>query len=106
MTDHLVADSGFVRRTGAGRNTDFFRVQLLNLVNGSAIITPHDQFCAEFTKILDQVVGEGVIVIQDQNHTICSARSMALKVAMALLTLSWYSSSGTESATTPPPACT
>src|ERR1700677_1191984 len=106
MTNHLIADSSFVWRAGSGRNTDFFRVQLLNLVNGNAIIAPHDQFCAEFTKVLDQVVGERVVVIQDQNHKICSARSIARNVAIALLTLSWYSSSGTESATTPPPACT
>ena len=34
-----------------------------------------------------------------------SAISTAAIMLMALLTVSWYSASGTESATTPPPAC-
>src|ERR1700722_3274495 len=106
MTNQLVTDSSFVRRPGPGRNTDFFGVQLLNFLNAGPIIPPDNQLRAQFTEVLNQVICERVVVIQDQNHKICSARSIARKVAIALLTLSWYSSSGSESATTPPPACT
>ena len=88
MTDKLVADAGFVRRSRTRRNADFFWMQLLNFLNGGAIIPADDQFRAEFAEILNQIVGERVVVIQNQNHTICSARSIARKVAMALLTLS------------------
>src|ERR1700687_5265644 len=106
MTNKIVADPSFIRRSRSRRNADFFGVQLLNLIDGCPVIPADHQFRAEFAKILNQVVGERVVVIQYQDHNICSARSIAQKVAMALLTLSSYSSSGTESATTPPPACT
>src|SRR5580698_2347970 len=100
MTNQLVTDSSFVRRSRSGRNTDLFGVQLLNFLNAGPIIPPDDQLGAKFTEVLNQVISERVVVIQDQNHKICSARSIARKVAIALLTLSWYSNSGTESATT------
>ncbi len=35
-----------------------------------------------------------------------SASARALSMALALLTVSWYSASGVESLTQPPPACT
>src|ERR1700730_8389007 len=87
-TDKLVANSGVVRRARSRRNADFFRAQLLNFINCCAIIASDDQLRPEFAEVLNQVVGERVVVIQDQDHIICSARSMARKVAMALLTLS------------------
>src|SRR5688572_32055809 len=39
-------------------------------------------------------------------HEFLSAISMALSMALALLTVSWYSLAGSESATMPAPACT
>src|ERR1700736_513424 len=106
MANKLVADSSFVGRSRSWRNANFFRVQQLNFFDRRAIIPSNDQFRAEFSKVLNKVVSERIVIVEDQNHKICSARSMARKVAIALFTLSWYSSSGSESATTPPPACT
>src|SRR5580658_3883110 len=67
MTNKLVADSGIIRRPRSRRNTDFFRAQLLNFFNSRAIISSDDQFRTEFAEVLNQVVGERVVVIQDQN---------------------------------------
>jgi hypothetical protein len=104
MTYQIVADSGVIRSPGPGRDTQPFRPHLFGLVNSYLVIASDYQFYAELPEILDQIVRKRVIVIDNEDHTIFSARSMAQKLAMALLTLSWYSSSGSESATTPPPA--
>src|SRR6478672_4733832 len=106
MTNKIVADAGVIGRPRSRRNADPFGAQLLDFLDAGPVVPADNQFGAQFAKILNQVVGEGIVIIQYQDHKIWSARSMARKVAMALLTLSWYSSSGTESATTPPPAWT
>ena len=82
----------------------------LDLVDGDLVVSLDHHLDAELAEILDEVVGEGVVVIDDEHHGVSPstdpARSMARIIPMALLTVSWYSPSGVESATTPPPACT
>src|SRR5580658_3171606 len=51
MTNQLIADSSFVRCSRSRRDTDFCGMQLLNFVNGRAIIAPDDQFRAEFAEV-------------------------------------------------------
>src|SRR5690242_7431502 len=81
---------------------------------------------AQLAEILRQIKGERIVVVEQQNHlrffrdffllrltppavslfpSLCAA-SRAVNSALALLTLSWNSPSGVESATIPPPACT
>ena len=68
----------------------------------------------QLAQVLDQVVGERVVVVDHEQHQ-CSLRSAdvarraistALSTARALLTHSSYSAAGTLSATMPAPACT
>src|SRR5215475_2827228 len=64
------------------------------------------QFLTQLAEVLHEVVGEGVVVINHQNHSSnprC-ARLIARINARDLFTVSMYSFSGTESATIPPPA--
>ncbi len=53
-------------------------------------------------QLLDQIIGERVIVIDHQDH-FSLALSMALNIAAAFLKVSWYSPSGEESYTMPAP---
>src|SRR5271165_1467091 len=68
MTNKIVADPSLIRCSRSRRNADFLGAQLLNLIDGCPVIPPHHQFRAEFAKILNQVVGERVVVIQYQDH--------------------------------------
>ena len=63
---------------------------------------------AQFTKVLDDVVGKAVVVVDhEQFHcSPSSTSSAARKSARALASVSFHSSSGTLSATTPAAACT
>ena len=49
-------------------DTDSIRLQGGYLFDGNLIIPFDHQVCAQLSKILDQVVSEGVVVIQDQKH--------------------------------------
>src|SRR5207244_1325683 len=68
----------------------------------------HAQVLTQLTKVLHEVVGERIVVINDQNHNSNPrwARLIARIKARDLFTVSMYSFSGTESATMPPPAWT
>src|SRR5579875_2173724 len=67
---------------------------------------------AQLGQVLDQVVGEGVVVVDDGHtggasaHATASACSTAANIARALAMVSSYSRPGSESATTPAPTCT
>jgi len=55
--------------------------------------------------VVDQVVGERVVVVDQQNrHYLASARSIAASSAASLFRHSWCSAAGSESTTMPPPA--
>ena len=79
------------------------------LVDCPDVIANRFDFRPELTEVLDQVVGEGVVVVDYQySHQAQSGFSQAIStarnIAFALLTDSSYSYSGFASATVPPPA--
>ena len=59
-----------------------------------------DRRLAQLTDVAGQVVDERVVVVEQENH----GRASAPISALALSRVSRYSSSGSESATMPPPA--
>lgn len=86
---HIAADSGFVRRAGSRGNHYSLRIHLLDLIEGHLVIPVHGNLCPEFAKILYQVVGERIVVIDYEEHLYSiRARSMARIAAIALFTLS------------------
>jgi len=108
--DYLVTDTGFLGSAGPRRNADPLRVHFLNFPNTDLIISLHQGIRSEFPEILDEIVGEGIVVIDDQDHDrkgagdVAAASSMARTTPMALFTVSSNSASGLESATMPAPA--
>ena len=98
----------FIRGTRTGGNDDLFGRDLRDLCQRDGIVAMHDELCPQFPEILHEVVREGIVIVDDENHTNAplSASSTARNRARALFTVSWYSHSGSESNTTPPPACT
>src|SRR5208282_1067301 len=119
--DQLHADARLARRAGAGGDHDALGAERRDFVERDAVVAAHQEFLPELAEDLSQVVGEGIVVVDEQDH--CSKRlprclrrlprrgvpcacSRAERSARALLTDSSYSRWGTESATMPAPACT
>ena len=110
--DHIIADPRLVGCARAGRDANPLRRHLFNLTDRDAIIAPDHGILTKLAEILDEVVGKGVVIINDQNHEfkgfgmVAVASSIARMTPLALLTVSSNSASGEESATIPAPAWT
>src|SRR5271168_4557978 len=113
LLNQLYRNSRFLRGTRTRRNHDLFRFARGNLLHGNFIVAMHFHGAAKLAQVLRQVISEGIVVIQQQNHlallrplagsAVCAASS-ARSSALVLFTDSVYSPSGVESATIPPPA--
>ena len=68
MADHVDADAGFLRRAGAGRDHDTVGCSASIFVDRDLVVAAHVDLCAQFAHVLDQVVGERVVVIENENH--------------------------------------
>src|ERR1700730_15485493 len=88
MADNVVADPGVIWCTRPRRNTNSLRLHLFDFFNRSLIISSDSYLRTKFSKMLNQVVRKRIVIIDDEDHTISLARSMARNVAIALLTLS------------------
>src|SRR4029079_15146152 len=108
--DRLDRDPGLLRGAGAWRDDQAVGLQPEQLRDGRLVVPDDPDITPQLAQVLDQVVGEGVVVVDDEHvhgHSCCSAASStARKTAFALLTDSLYSYAGWASATVPPPACT
>src|SRR4051812_13721851 len=111
--DRRAGDTGLGRRAGAGRDDQPVRLARQQLCDRRLVVAHDFHLRPQLAQVLDEVVGEGVVVVDHQhahpNHAQsgCSqATSTARNTALALLTDSFHSYSGFASATVPPPACT
>ena len=106
VPDHLHREAGFLGRAWPRRDHDVRRRQPLHVFQCEGIVAPHLHLLPQFRQVLHQVVCERIVVVDNEYHySPRSAISIARIRALALLTVSWYSRSGTESATMPAPAC-
>src|SRR6185312_6804358 len=111
--DHVQADSGLVGGAGAGRDHQVRGRQGADVAGRDLVVADHPNLRTNLAEVLDQVVGERVVIIDDQQHVLrpvelvtARAISTAFSTARALMTHSRCSSPGTLSATMPAPACT
>src|SRR5262245_54227740 len=102
----LLCNSGFGWYARSWRDHDPCRFQPVKFVNCNLVVSEYSEFRAQLTKILNQVVGKRIVVVDNRNHSskLFCASVMARIRARALFTVSIYSVSATESATIPPPA--
>ncbi len=110
-TDHGHGDAGIARRAGARRDTEMRRLQRARLLDSDRVVAMHEHVCAEHQERLHQVVGEAVVVVDQQqargrvcHHRPSRAMSSARRNTSLLANTSRYSFCGTLSATMPAPA--
>src|SRR6266853_3352241 len=103
-------DPGFRGSAGPRRNDDACRYHRGDVPRRDLVVAEHPDLCAQLAQILHQIPGEGIVVVDHQDHARLSipleAISAARSTARALARVSCNSLSGTESATIPAPACT
>ncbi len=63
--------TGLVGRAGPGRDADVLRRQTLDLVERDLVVAMHPHLLAQLAEVLDQVVGEAIVVVDHQQH-ICA----------------------------------
>src|SRR5262249_46857652 len=74
------------------------------LVRVDGVVAPDVHLRPELGEEVHEVVGEAVVVVDDEDHP-ASASSIARSSAASLLRHSSCSAAGSESATMPAPAC-
>ena len=72
--DDLVGDPGFLRGTGTRGDADAFGLERFDLGEGDLVVAFDGDLSAQFAEVLHQVVGEGVVVIDDEQHRIPEVR--------------------------------
>src|SRR4029079_4168603 len=108
VLDNFFRYSRIARNSRAGGDHNVRRLKRFNFRQRDAVVAEYPKLLAHLAQILHEVVGERIVVIDNDNHNSNppSARSMARTSARDLFTVSMYSFSGIESATIPPPAWT
>jgi hypothetical protein len=71
MPDEWHGDTGLTWCAWSGRDHDGVRGQGADVVHRNHIIAPDFDIDAEFPKVLDEVEGERVVIIQNENHAEC-----------------------------------
>ncbi len=66
--DNCERHTGFGRRTGAGREEDAVGVERKGLGRGDLVVAVHTLRHAQLPEALDEVIGEGVEVVDDEQH--------------------------------------
>jgi hypothetical protein len=61
-------DACLRRRAGARRNDQQGGLQASDLVHGDGVVAEHPDVLSQFAKVLHEVVGKGVVVIDHQQH--------------------------------------
>src|SRR5690606_20505404 len=68
MADGGDRDTRVIGRAGPWRDDDLLRRQRLDLREGELIVAVHPHVGAQLTEILHHVVGEGVVIVDHQDH--------------------------------------
>ena len=68
LFDQLQADAGFVGRARARRQHDALGLQGQRLIGGQGVIALHPDLRAQFSQEMEEIVGEAVIIIDQEKH--------------------------------------
>jgi hypothetical protein len=67
LLDYLDRGAGLLRRARTGRDHYPIWVELEDLFRRDLVVAPDEYLPAQLPEVLDQVVREGVVVVDDQN---------------------------------------
>src|SRR5258706_5976327 len=95
MLDDVVGDAAFLGRTGAGGDDDVGGPKLFDFGDGHLVVAKdlHRALGVDLAEPLDEVVGEGVVVIDENDHD-KSVRAPTTKVKPVSCPLSVVSCNG------------
>ena len=68
--DHGATDAGFFWRARAGGDADVVGLEPRDLIQRDLIIATDFHDGTHFAEVLDEIVGEGIVVVDDQEHGI------------------------------------
>src|SRR5450631_4445966 len=68
MTDQLNADSSFLRRAWPRRDQYVVRRHFLHVMDRYLIIASDFHLLTQLSQILHQVVGKGIVVVENEDH--------------------------------------
>jgi hypothetical protein len=94
VADEIDADAGFARRARAGRNDNFFRMHARDFGHCDLIVAADFDvklaviviLRAQFADVLHQVVGERIVVVEDENHATSCLLTQAYTSNQGLVT--------------------
>lgn len=67
--DKIKADSGVIRIAGAGGDDQSCGIQTKDFIDGDAIVAVDLHFGPQISEILDEVVGEAVVIVDEDDHS-------------------------------------
>jgi hypothetical protein len=73
--NHVHRHAGLRGSARAGREHDPARRHLADLLHRHRVVAPHDDLGAKLAEILDEIVREGVVVVDDEQHRVRRAGS-------------------------------
>ena len=68
MADQVDADSGFMRSARPGRDHDFLGAHRFDFVDCDLIVAANFDLSPQLSQVLDQVVGERIVIVEDENQ--------------------------------------
>src|ERR1700691_2937009 len=69
MLDQRNADARLLRGTRSGGKDNALRLEVINLFYGYLVVAADDHLSTQLTHVLHQVVGERVVVVENEYHT-------------------------------------
>src|SRR5579863_2012839 len=94
VADQFDADAGFVRRARPWRDDDPVWLHRLDLVYRDLVVAAHLDLLAQFTNVLNQVVGERIVVVEDEYHRNPLLRSAYTKEDSQTTSGDWLEKAG------------
>src|SRR6266478_8493303 len=105
--DDVERHARLVGIAGSGRDHDALGLERDDRLAGQSVVAHDLERRAQLAEILDEVVGEGVVVVDDEDHRSVPAASRSARIMpRALELVSSHSVFGSESATMPAPTWT
>ena len=72
VADEVDGDAGFLGRAGTGGEKDAVGGEGFDFFRRELIVAADDDVGAELAHVLDEVEGEGIVVVENEDHSVFS----------------------------------